>query len=93
MAVAAFAFNWLLLPRLGGRGLWRANEHGDGYPLGILVYPLAVLGLVLVFRHELWMVAAIWGVLALGDGMASILGQAIDSPCAGRAQRFRSKIK
>jgi uncharacterized protein (TIGR00297 family) len=80
MAVAAFAFNWLLLPRLGGRGLWRENEHGDGYPLGILVYPLAVLGLVLVFRHELWMVAAIWGVLALGDGMASILGQAIGGP-------------
>ena len=80
MAASAFAFNWLLLPRLGGRRLWRENDHGAGYPLGILLYPLSVLGLVLVFRHDLWMAAAIWGVLALGDGMASILGLALGGP-------------
>lgn len=80
MALAAFTFNWLLLPRLGGRRLWREAEHGAGYPLGILLYPLAVLFLVLLFRHDLWMAAAIWGVLALGDGMASILGQAVGGP-------------
>ena len=80
MAVAAFAFNWLLLPRVGGRGLWREHEHGAGYPLGILLYPLSILALVLVFRADLWMVAAIWGVMALGDGMASILGQALGGP-------------
>src|SRR5688500_10182708 len=80
MAVLAFLFNWQLMPRLGGRGMWREPEHGAGYPLGILLYPLSVLGLVLVFRHELWMAAAIWGVLALGDGMASILGQAMGGP-------------
>ena len=80
MALAAFGFNWLLLPRLGGRRLWREAEHGAGYPLGILLYPLAVLFVVLLFRHELWMAAAIWGVLALGDGMASILGQAVGGP-------------
>jgi uncharacterized protein (TIGR00297 family) len=80
MAVAAFAFNWQLMPRIGGRGMWREPEHGAGYPLGILLYPLSVLGLVLVFRHDLWMAAAIWGVLALGDGMASILGQAMAGP-------------
>ena len=27
---------------------------------GILLYPLSVLGLVLWFRHELWMAAAVW---------------------------------
>ena len=80
MAVVAFGFNWLVLPRLGGRRLWRETEHGAGYPLGILLYPLAVLWLVLVFRNDLWMAAAIWGVLALGDGMASILGQAVGGP-------------
>ena len=80
MAIAAFAFNWLLLPRIGGRGMWRDHEHGAGYPLGILLYPLSILGLVLLFRDRLWMVAAIWGVLALGDGMASILGQAMAGP-------------
>jgi uncharacterized protein (TIGR00297 family) len=80
MALVAFLFNWQLLPRVGGRGMWREGEHGAGYPLGILLYPLSVLGLVLVFRHQLWMAAAIWGVLALGDGMASILGQALGGP-------------
>src|SRR5918993_395681 len=69
MAVAAFAFNWQLMPRVGGRAMWREREHGAGYPLGILLYPVGVLGLVLVFRHHLWMAAAVWGVLALGDGM------------------------
>ena len=80
LAIAAFGFNWQVLPRLGGRGMWREPEHGAGYPLGILLYPLSVLGLVLVFRDDLWMAAAIWGVLALGDGMASILGQALGGP-------------
>src|SRR6185436_4192755 len=51
--------------------------EGRGYPLGILLYPLAVLGLVLVFRHEPWMAAAVWGVLAYGDGMATVVGQGL----------------
>ena len=80
MAVAAFGFNWQVLPRVGGRGLWRDPEHAKGYPLGILLYPLSVLGLVLVFRDELWMAAAIWGVLAVGDGMASLAGQYVGGP-------------
>ena len=80
MALLAFVFNWQVLPRVGGRRLWRDPEHAAGHPLGILIYPLSVLGLVLAFRHDLWMAAAIWGVLALGDGMASIVGQAVGGP-------------
>ena len=81
MAVCAFLFNWLVLPRVGGKAMWREAEHGRGYPLGILLYPLSVLALVLVFRDRLEMAAAIWGILAFGDGMASLVGQAP----AGRA--------
>lgn len=80
MALLAFLFNWLLLPALGGRALWRDREHGAGYALGILLYPLSVLGLVLLFRHHLWMAAAIWAVLAWGDGMASLAGSALGGP-------------
>jgi uncharacterized protein (TIGR00297 family) len=80
MAIAAFFFNWKVLPRLGGRELWRAAEHGRGYPAGILFYPLAVLGLVLAFHDELWKAAAVWGILALGDGMASFVGLAVGGP-------------
>ncbi len=80
MALAAFAFNWQVLPRIGGKGLWRTIDHERGHPFGILIYPLSVLGLVLFFRGELWMSAAVWGVLAFGDGMASIAGLALGGP-------------
>lgn len=80
MAAAAFLFNWQVLPRIGGKGLWRGDDHAKGYPIGILLYPLSVLGLVLWFWNALWMAAAVWAVLAVGDGMASLLGQAIGGP-------------
>jgi uncharacterized protein (TIGR00297 family) len=80
MAVAAFAFNLYLLPRIGGRGLWRTPDHERGFPIGILLYPLAVLALILVFRHELWIAAAVWGILAFGDGMATVVGMAAGGP-------------
>src|SRR6266568_1419101 len=80
MASAAFLFNWQVLPRVGGKGLWRGADHAKGYPLGILLYPLSVLGLVLWFRGSLWIAAALWGVLAVGDGMASLVGQTVGGP-------------
>ena len=79
-AVAAFVFNWQVLPRIGGKSMWRAGELVKGRARGILIYPLSVLGLVVVFHDRLWMAAAIWGLLALGDGMASIIGQALRGP-------------
>jgi uncharacterized protein (TIGR00297 family) len=80
MAVGGFFFNWLALPRLGGRGLWRQTDRGRGYALGILLYPLAVLALILVFHDELWKAAAVWGLLAIGDGMAAFFGLAAGGP-------------
>jgi len=80
MAVAAFFFNWQALPRLGGRGLWREGDHGRGFSLGILLYPLAVLALILAFHDELWKAAAVWAVLAVGDGMAAFIGLAAGGP-------------
>jgi uncharacterized protein (TIGR00297 family) len=80
LALGAFLFNWQILPRVGGRALWREGEHGRGYPPGILLYPLAVLALVLAFRQDLWMAAAVSGVLAAGDGMASLAGQGLGGP-------------
>jgi uncharacterized membrane protein len=80
LAVSAFLFNWQVLPRIGGRSMWRSSELVLGHARGILIYPLSVLGLILVFHDRLWMAAAIWGLLALGDGMASIIGQALRGP-------------
>jgi uncharacterized protein (TIGR00297 family) len=80
LALGAFVFNWQVLPRVGGRGMWRSPDLDRGYPLGILAYPLAVLGLILLFHDRLWMAAAGWGILAVGDGMASLVGQAVGGP-------------
>jgi uncharacterized protein (TIGR00297 family) len=77
VAVAGFVFNWLIFPRVGGKSLWRKHEHEAGYAHGVVVYPLAVLALILVFRGEPWMATVVWGVLAFGDGMAALIGMAI----------------
>jgi uncharacterized protein (TIGR00297 family) len=80
MAAAAFLFNWQVLPRIGGKSLWRGADRERGYPWGILLYPLAVLGLILWFWHSLPLAAAAWGILAVGDGMASLVGQTLGGP-------------
>ena len=77
LAAGAVAFNLLLLPRVGGRKLWRQAELDAGSSLGIVLYPLAVLLLILVFYQRLEVAAAAWGILAFGDGMASVAGMAL----------------
>jgi len=81
-ALAAFAliFNALALPRVGGRRLYRPVDEARGFPLGILLYPLAVLLLVLLFPSRLDIVAAAWAILAFGDGFATLIGRATRSP-------------
>jgi uncharacterized protein (TIGR00297 family) len=74
-AVAAFLFNWQILPRIGGRGLYRAHDQRRGYPIGILLYPLSVLILILLFPDRLYIAAASWAIMGWGDGMASIIGR------------------
>jgi uncharacterized protein (TIGR00297 family) len=74
-AAFALAFNAVALPRIGGRRLYRPSDVARGFPLGILLYPLSVLLLILILPTRLDIVAAAWGILALGDGMATIAGQ------------------
>ena len=77
LAVVSILLNVLVVPFVGGRRwFWRANERTQGYSHGILLYTGSVLVLVLVFHDAPWMTAAIWGVLAFGDGMSGIVGQA-----------------
>jgi uncharacterized protein (TIGR00297 family) len=76
LAVAALVFNLLLLPRVGGRQLYRPSDVARGFPPGILLYPLSVLLLILTFPSRLDIVAAAWAILAVGDGMATLVGHA-----------------
>jgi len=74
LALLALLHNWLLLPRYGRSRLYRRDDRQRGYPVGILLYPLSILALVLIFRHRLDIVAAAWGLLAFGDGFATLAG-------------------
>jgi len=90
-ALAAFAlvFNALALPRVGGRRLYRPVDEARGFPLGILLYPLAVLLLVLLFPARLDIVAAAWAILAFGDGFATLIGRAASARATSTASRTR----
>ena len=76
-ALAATLSNIFLLPRIGGKKLWRQAETDRGASLGIVLYPLTVLILILAFWQRLEVAAAVWGILAFGDGMASLVGMSI----------------
>ncbi|MBI4475729.1 MAG: DUF92 domain-containing protein, partial [Acidobacteria bacterium] len=74
IAVVATTINVLMLPRLGALALYRPVDIARGYPLGAVLYALAVLLLVLVFPHRPDIAAAAWAVMALGDGTATLAG-------------------
>ncbi len=79
-ALAAFLFNVLALPRLGGRGLLREEEEGRTHSAGILVYPVVVLILILLWRDRLEIAAAGWALLAFGDAAAALAGMSLGGP-------------
>jgi uncharacterized protein (TIGR00297 family) len=74
LALLALIFNVLILPKVGGRNLYREDDHQRGHAIGILLYPFSVLILILCMPHHLQIVAAAWGIMAWGDGMASLFG-------------------
>jgi uncharacterized protein (TIGR00297 family) len=78
LAAAAVAFNVFALPRLAGR-LFRPGDEARALH-GIVLYPIAVLLLLLAFPRRLDIAAAAWGILALGDGSATLAGRAIGGP-------------
>jgi uncharacterized protein (TIGR00297 family) len=76
-ALAAVVHNAFLFPLYGGRRLWREHEAARGLAPGIVLYPITVTLLVLLFRARLEVAAAAWGILAFGDGMATIVGRTL----------------
>ena len=73
-ALVALGFNLFLLNRLTRRALLRPHERHRGFSPGIVWYPAAVLALIAVFRNRLELAAAVWGIIAFGDGMAGLFG-------------------
>jgi uncharacterized protein (TIGR00297 family) len=79
-AALALLFNLLLLHPLTGRRLLRSSERDRGYSWGVILYPAVVLGAILVFHRRLELAAAVWGLLAFGDGMAGFAGVVVGGP-------------
>ena len=78
LAAAAVVFNMYGLHRAGGARLFRADERGRWrIKSGIVLYPASVLGLLLVLPSRPDIVAASWGVLAAGDGAATLVGRRV----------------
>lgn len=75
LASFAVLFNLFALQKLLGRQLYRPGERVGRLTSGIVLYPLTVLGLILLFRDRLDIAAAAWGILAAGDGMATLVGR------------------
>jgi uncharacterized protein (TIGR00297 family) len=86
LAATALFFNLLLLPRIGGTRLYRPVDHARGFPMGILLYPFSVLLLTISFPTRLDLVAAAWGILAFGDGAATLIGRCFTAEHAKTAE-------
>ncbi len=79
-AVAALLFNLLVLHRVTRGRLLRDDERERGWSLGILLYPMVVLLLIAVFHARMELAAAAWGLMAFGDGMATVTGMTLRGP-------------
>jgi uncharacterized protein (TIGR00297 family) len=75
LAASALLFNFFVLPLVAGR-LYRAGDDPRRLH-GILFYPMSVLMLLLCFPHRPDIVAGAWGILAMGDGLATLVGRAV----------------
>ena len=51
-----------------------------GLDTGIILYPISVLALILLYRSHLHTAAGAWALMALGDGMATVIGAAAGGP-------------
>lgn len=75
LAFSVAVFNRWMLPRVGGRWLWRPSEVAAGRATGVVLYPLTVLLLLGLFYRRPEVAAAGWGLLAFADGSATLAGR------------------
>ena len=80
--------NAFVLPRW--RALWRPGELERRWRSGIVLYPLSLLLVALGFVGRPEVVAGAWGLLAVGDGAASLVGRRVAAE-GGRLPWNRAK--
>jgi len=70
----------ILHPRVGVCARILNGWKGGMPALPVILYPLSLVVLTLLYRHHLQIVAGVWAVMALGDGMAAVAGQRLGGP-------------
>ena len=75
LAASAVGFNMWLLRRFTGGRLHRPSEVDVRSAAGIVFYPTSVLLLLLLLPSRPDIVAAAWGIMAAGDGVATLVGR------------------
>jgi uncharacterized protein (TIGR00297 family) len=75
LAGSAVGFNMWLLRRVTRGRLHRPSEANARVPPGIVFYPTSVLLLLLLLPSRPDIVAAAWGIMAAGDGAATLVGR------------------
>ncbi len=76
---SAILFNWLVLPRWASTR-WLLRDGDQSGHRGLVIYPAVVLGLVLVARNHFALAQSGWIALAVGDGLAPIIGSVLTVP-------------
>jgi len=62
---------------------------------GIILYPISLLVLITLYRNYLHVAAAAWAIMALGDGMATVVGGGLSSSWrykTGATSSWRGKL-
>ena len=75
LAACAIAFNISLLKTIARGRLHRPAELEQTLPVGLVLYPTSILILLLMLPSRVDIVAASWGILAAGDGAATLVGR------------------
>lgn len=75
LAACAIAFNISLLKKIARGRLHRPAELEQTLPVGLVLYPTSILILLLMLPSRVDIVAASWGILAAGDGAATLVGR------------------
>ena len=75
LAACAIAFNISLLKKIARGRLHRPAELDQTLPVGLVLYPTSILILLLMLPARPDIVAAAWGILAAGDGAATLVGR------------------
>jgi len=76
MCLSALAVLYALYisPRLI-RVTTRREELGKTFSPGKVFYALSIMALLLVFRDRIYIAAAVWGILAVGDSLSNVVGR------------------